>query len=162
MLLLEEAGKRETRPKLQVFATDLSEDVLRRARSGVYPSEIAAEISPARLALFFVRDRDHYRVSQELRDVVVFASQIVFRDPPYSRIDLVLCRNLLGELQSEVRSGVLSLLYYALEQHAILVAGAGDRLDEPRLFTTEDPDLGLYRRLPGGRRTTEASGFGAI
>ncbi|TMH57653.1 MAG: hypothetical protein E6H53_12345, partial [Betaproteobacteria bacterium] len=82
-------------PNIQVFATDLSETLLHRAREGSYPENVETEVSPERLRRFFVRQDARYRVNKTLRDICLFAKQNVAVDPPFSRVDLISCRNLL-------------------------------------------------------------------
>ena len=80
---------------LQVFATDLDRDAIDKARAGVYPANIAADVSPERLRRFFVQEEHGYRVGKEIREMVVFAPQNVIMDPPFTKLDLLTCRNLL-------------------------------------------------------------------
>lgn len=107
ILLLEEAGRRELRPEIQVFATDLDENALAIAREGRYPASIEAIVSEDRLRLNFIRDGDRYRVRREIRDPVVFAKHNILRDPPFSRVQLVSCRNLLIYLDREAQQQFL-------------------------------------------------------
>src|SRR5215472_4771670 len=137
MLLLEHTGGRSDQPLLQVFASEVSSDVLQQARDGLYPQEIAASISQARLERFFVQESGRYRVRRELRDMVTFANHDLFKDPPYAHLDLIVCRNLLRDLQPPMRRGVLSVFYYALEPHGILIVGSGDDVDTTELFTRD-------------------------
>jgi two-component system, chemotaxis family, CheB/CheR fusion protein len=97
MVLLEFLDDRPFRPPIQIFATDLSDAVsLQRAREGEYPGNIEAEVSPERLRRFFSKQNDRYRIDKTIRDSCVFAKQNVAADPPFSRVDLVSCRNLLS------------------------------------------------------------------
>jgi two-component system CheB/CheR fusion protein len=151
MLAIEQKTAREQSVQLQVFATDMSDQMLMRAREGVYPSEVAASVSTARLERFFEQHAGHYQVRREVRDVVVFASHNLFRDPPYSHLDLIVCRNLLPDLQPEVRQGVLRLFHYALEPHGMLVVGTDEEIEEPELFVRQD-GASIYRRKTGPRQ----------
>ncbi len=90
--------------KLQVFASDVDPDAIARARDGVYPATIETDVSPVRLAQFFTKEDTGYRVSPDLRATVVFTVQDVLADPPFSRLDLVSCRNLLIYLGPEAQS----------------------------------------------------------
>ncbi len=103
MLFLEEIAAAKRNIKLQVFASDIDEDAVALAREGRYPEAIAADVSPVRLARFFTQEERSYRVVPELRDVVVFTVQDVLADPPFSRLDLISCRNLLIYLRSEAQ-----------------------------------------------------------
>jgi two-component system, chemotaxis family, CheB/CheR fusion protein len=148
--LLEQRAKLDLRPRIQVFASDLSEDALQRARLGLYPTEIETMMSSERLAKFFVREDDRaYRVTQALRNVVVFAWHDVVKDFPFSQLDLAVCRpGLLDGFKPEVRQAVLRNFHYALKPHGLLVADSNSGVDEeaPQLFGANGD--GLYRRLP--------------
>jgi two-component system CheB/CheR fusion protein len=96
---------------LQVFATDLDADAIEKARLGVYPANIAADVSPERLRRFFVQDERGYRVSKEIRELVVFAPQNVIMDPPFTKLDLLSCRNLLIYLAPEVQRKLIPLFH---------------------------------------------------
>jgi two-component system CheB/CheR fusion protein len=151
--LLEQRARLDIKPRVQVFASDLADDGLQRARLGCYPREIEAAISPARLTKFFIREDDHgYRVTQQLRNIVVFALHNVFKDLPFSQLDLVVChRSLLDSLRAEVRQSVLRNFHYALRPHGLLVVDSSVGLDEevPQLFGADGD--GIYRRLTASR-----------
>jgi two-component system, chemotaxis family, CheB/CheR fusion protein len=149
ILLIEQASRRGVELKPQVFASELSPDALRRAREGTYPQGIAAWISPERLERFFVQEGGRYHVRRELRDVVTFASHNLFRDPPYAHLDLIVCRNLLPNLNAEMRSSVMHLFYYALEPQGLLLTGCGDGIEVPELFSHDSAEPDLRRRLNG-------------
>jgi two-component system CheB/CheR fusion protein len=109
--------------KLQVFASDVDPDAVAHAREGLYPEAAAADISPARLARFFIREDAGYRVVPDLRACVVFTVQDLLSDPPFSRIDLVSCRNLLIYLKPEAQAKVMSVFHFALREGGILLLG---------------------------------------
>jgi two-component system CheB/CheR fusion protein len=146
ILLAEEAARRERRVRLQVFASDLSERALRRGREGVYPPEVGATVSAERLERFFTAEPGAVRVRSEIRELVVFASHNLFRDPPFSHIDLIVCQTLLANLQPTVRRAIVELFRYALEPRGVLALGTDDQLDEPDLFECVDEGARLYRR----------------
>src|SRR5215472_4292889 len=152
MLLLEHTGGRSDHPLLQVFASELASDALQQARDGLYPQEIAASISQERLQRFFVQENGHYRVRRELRDMVTFANHDLFKDPPYSHLDLIVCRNLLSDLQPEMRRDMLNLFYYALEPHGMLVVDARDEMELAESFAHDRTHPGLLRRKSGPPR----------
>ena len=112
--------------KLQVFASDIDPDAVSKAREGLYPKTIEADVSPARLARFFAKEEHQYRVLPELRSVVVFTVQDVLADPPFSRLDLVSCRNLLIYLMPEAQAKVISLFHFALREGGILLLGSAE------------------------------------
>jgi two-component system CheB/CheR fusion protein len=116
--------------KLQVFASDIDEDAVTFARNGLYPETIVAEVSLARLARFFTKENDGYRVARQLREAVVFTVQDLLTDAPFSRLDLVSCRNLLIYLRPEVQAKVLSLFHFALADSGILFLGTSETVGE--------------------------------
>jgi two-component system CheB/CheR fusion protein len=126
MLFLEAIAAAKRNIKLQVFASDIDGDAVELARDGLYPETIAAEVSPARLARFFAKEEHGYRVVPALRGVVVFTVQNVLADPPFSRLDLVSCRNLLIYLRPEAQVKVLSLFHFALREGGILLLGGSE------------------------------------
>ncbi|MGC2524388.1 MAG: chemotaxis protein CheB [Stellaceae bacterium] len=126
MLLLEEVAAAKRSIKLQVFASDVDEDAVAIAREGRYPESIAADVSPLRLTRFFTREEHGYRVVPELRAVVVFTAQDVLADPPFSRLDLISCRNLLIYLRPEAQQKVLLLFHFALGEGGILMLGGSE------------------------------------
>ncbi|WP_176060083.1 chemotaxis protein CheB [Paraburkholderia sp. BCC1876] len=112
--------------KLQVFASDIAPHAVARAREGLYAKSIEADVSPGRLARFFSREEHQYRVLPELRSVVVFTVQDVLADPPFSRLDLVSCRNLLIYLMPEAQAKVIALFHFALREGGILLLGSAE------------------------------------
>ena len=112
--------------QLQVFASDVDADAVASARDGKYPDSIEADISPERLSRFFSKDDHGYRVSAELRSSVIFTVQDVISDPPFSRLDLVSCRNLLIYLDPEAQTKVISLFHFALRQGGFLLLGSSE------------------------------------
>ena len=152
ILLLEEADRRQVEPEIQVFASDLHEVALRKAREGIYPEEIAADVSAERLQRFFVYTHGRYRVRSEVRERVVFAAHNLLQDPPFSHMDMVVCRNLLMYLKREAQQEVFELLHYALEPGGLLLLGTSEALDRTDLFEPVDDHQGLFRRRPGHGR----------
>ena len=146
MLLSEERSKRADAPAIQVFASDLHEHSLQMAREGYYPETIAADVSDERLKRFFTKEDSHYRIRKEIREIVVFANHNLLRDPPFSHIDLVICRNVLIYLQREAQQDVLDLFHYALDSEGILMLGPSETADHGRLFRVESKPHCVYRR----------------
>jgi two-component system CheB/CheR fusion protein len=126
MILREQITTANRSLKLQVFASDVDPDAVARAREGLYPETIEADVSPARLSRFFTKEEQGYRVSPELRGAVVFTVQDVLSDPPFSRLDLVSCRNLLIYLRPEAQAKVVSLFHFALREGGILLLGSSE------------------------------------
>ena len=129
MLFREAISAAKSNVKLQVFASDIDSDAVASAREGFYPEAIEAEVSPERLARFFTREEHGYRVLPELRASVVFTVHDVLTDPPFSRLDLVSCRNLLIYLRPEAQARVLSAFHFALREGGILLLGSSETVD---------------------------------
>jgi two-component system, chemotaxis family, CheB/CheR fusion protein len=133
MLFLEAIAAAGRTVKLQVFASDVDGDAVAFARNGIYPETIEVDVSPPRLARFFTKEDHSYRVVPELREVAVFTVQDVLADPPFSRLDLVCCRNLLIYLRPEAQEKVLLLFHFALREGGVLFLGESEtvgRLDD--------------------------------
>ncbi|MEP7116591.1 MAG: PAS domain S-box protein [Acidobacteriota bacterium] len=135
---------------LQVFATDLVERGISTARAGVYPRDIAQDVSPERLRRFFVEVDAGYQVSKAIRDVCVFSRHNVLADPPFSGIDLISCRNLLIYLEPVLQQQVMPLLHYALKPTGFLWLGGSETIGSYRtLFEVDDVQHKLYTKKPG-------------
>jgi two-component system CheB/CheR fusion protein len=148
MILLEEAGRREPRPAVQVFASDLDARALAVAREGRYPTSIETDISEDRLRRFFIREGETYRVRQELRDVVLFAHHDLLKDPPFSRVELISCRNLLIYLDRELQEQVISTFNYSLAPAGLLLLGASEGAETPGgLFRVLDRNARIYQSM---------------
>jgi two-component system CheB/CheR fusion protein len=130
MAFVECAEKASRMRKLQVFATDLNETLLGKARHGFYAKSLVQDVSPERLRKFFVEEDGSYRVSKALREMVVFARQNLITDPPFSRMDLICCRNLLIYLEPSVQKKVLPSFHYALKPHGFLLLGSSESIGE--------------------------------
>jgi two-component system, chemotaxis family, CheB/CheR fusion protein len=128
MLFLEGIAAAKRNVKLQVFASDVDNDAVAIARNGLYREAIRDDVSPARLERFFTKEDHGYRVTRELRETVVFTTQDLLADAPFSRLDLVSCRNVLIYLRPEVQEKVLSLFHFALREGGILVLGASEAI----------------------------------
>jgi two-component system CheB/CheR fusion protein len=146
MILAEELAGRE-HVDAKIFATDTADRSLALARAGVYPGGIEADLTPERLERFFDKDEHVFRVKKEVREMVVFAPQDVLRDPPFSRIDLCTCRNLLIYLEPETQRRVLSLLHFALRDGAYLFLGNTESFaGSEHLFEVVSKKWRIYRR----------------
>jgi two-component system CheB/CheR fusion protein len=128
MLIREAMTEAKLNIKLQIFASDIDSEAIARAREGLYPDTIEAEVSAERLTRFFSREDRGYRVLPELRAAVVFTVQDVLADPPFSRIDLVSCRNLLIYLRPEAQAKVVALFHFALRDGGLLVLGTSETI----------------------------------
>jgi two-component system CheB/CheR fusion protein len=127
MLLREHARRRnEPEPKIQVFATDIDEDALKTAREGFYPESITTDVSTERLKRFFLQEEDGFQVRPELKEQVLFSVHNLLHDPPFSRLDLISCRNLLIYLKREMQERVMKLFHYALNDDGYLFLGRSE------------------------------------
>jgi two-component system CheB/CheR fusion protein len=136
---------------LQLFATDLDREAIEKARLGIYPSNIAADVSSDRLRRFFVEDERGYRVSKEIREMVVFAPQNIIFDPPFTRLDILSCRNLLIYLAPELQKKLIPLFHYALTPGGVLFLGSAETIGTyTGLFSSADGKNRVYRRLETG------------
>jgi len=144
--------------KLQIFASDVDPDAVASAREGVYPETIEADVSPARRVRFFTKEDHHYRVLPELRAAVVFTVQDVLADPPFSRLDMVSCRNLLIYLGPEAQAKVISLFHFALRENGILLLGGSETIGnlDGHFAAISKPDR-LFRHV--GRSRPGEVGF---
>jgi two-component system CheB/CheR fusion protein len=149
MLLRERLDGLPDPPPVQIFATDIDAAALATARSGAYPLGIADEVSPERLARFFVKAGAQYRVTKEIRELVLFSDHNLINDPPFSRLDLVSCRNLLIYLGQHLQQKLIPLFHYALRPGGFLFLGPSESLSTHReLFRPIDTKFRLSRRLP--------------
>ncbi|MBV8107063.1 MAG: PAS domain-containing protein [Hyphomicrobiales bacterium] len=149
ILLLEEASRHQIRRQVQVFATDLDDQALAVAREGRYPIAIEADITEDRMRRFFTREADQMRVTRELRDIVLFAKHSLLKDPPFSRVDLVSCRNVLIYLDRELQQQVCSTFHFALQSSAYLFVGSSENADSPLgMFRAIDREARIYQRMP--------------
>ena len=126
MLFLEQIAAAKRNIKLQVFASDIDADCVAFARNGIYPESIEADVAPTRLARFFTKEDHSYQVVRELREAVVFTSQSLLADAPFSRLDLISCRNLLIYLDPEAQRKILSLFHFALREDGVLFLGSSE------------------------------------
>ncbi len=145
ILLAECAGSMVDAPAVQVFATDLDEQAIAVAREGLYSEADVADLSPVRLARFFQREAGGYRVRRELRDMVLFAHHNVIRDPPFSHLDLIVCRNLLIYLNRTVQERLLETFHFALRPGGYLFLGTSEWADGGAdLFVAIDKDAHIF------------------
>jgi two-component system CheB/CheR fusion protein len=169
MLLREHARRRsEPEPKIQLFATDIDEDALQTAREGFYPESITTDVSTERLKKFFLKEEGGFRVRPELKEQVLFSVHNLLHDPPFSRLDLISCRNLLIYLKREMQERVMKLFHYALNDDGYLFLGRSETpvalskffgtVDKPaHIFQARDVERKYpYPLFKGVRPTTDA------
>jgi two-component system CheB/CheR fusion protein len=153
MLLAERADALASPPTVQVFATDIDEEALAQGRVGVYPSTIAADVSPVRLKRFFTREGQTYRVKRELRETVLFAPHNILRDPPFSKLNLISCRNLLIYIDRPMQERILEIFNFALKPGGFLFLGTSESVDgRDELFAPVEKRQRIFRRVNGESR----------
>jgi two-component system CheB/CheR fusion protein len=172
IVLLETLGRLGKQLELQIFATDLDPVAIQTARVGRYPEGIAADVGTERLKRFFVREDRYFRAKKTLRDAVVFAVQNVLHDPPFTRVDLISCRNLLIYLLPTTQQNLLPVFHYSLNPGGLLLLGAGESVSgSDKFFQPLDTRWKLFRRSDSARsrpamrwtqraRSTPAAGIG--
>lgn len=164
--VLEYLGDGLPQLKIQIFGTDVSEVALEKARAGVYPVTALHEVSAERRDRFFVGHNGEYRISKDIRDLCLFARQDVTRDPPFSRLDLISCRNLLIYLDDVAQRRVLRTFHYALRPQGMLFFGPAESVAySPELFEQIDSRSRVFRRMPntgGGAIAERAHGSASL
>ncbi len=149
MAFLEYAEEKRGTLPVQIFATDVSEEVLERAHSGYFPKPLVSEVSPERLRRFFVEADGGYRIGNNIRDFCVFARHNVLADPPFSRMDLISCRNLLIYLEPEAQRKLMPRFHYALKPGGFLWLGSSESVGGyANLFTAQDKRRKIYSKKP--------------
>ncbi|MDO9405787.1 MAG: CheR family methyltransferase [Polaromonas sp.] len=149
MLLREQTEGRALAPDFQVFATDIDENAIAAGRAGLYPEGIVTDVTPGRVRQYFTKEQGQYRVAKYVREKVLFALHNVLRDPPFSRLDLICCRNLLIYLDREAQSRILEMFRFALKPGGYLFLGTSESADAaPSLFTIVDKKNRIYKTNP--------------
>jgi two-component system, chemotaxis family, CheB/CheR fusion protein len=152
ILALEQIAAAGQRMDLQLFATDVDEGSLQIGRTAIYPESIQADLTPDRLEQFFLHENGHFRVGEQLRKAVIFSRHDALHDPPFSRLDLVSCRNVLIYLLPEAQRHLVTLLHFALRDGGLLFLGAAESLGTAEsLFEPVYERLRIYRRRGDGR-----------
>ena len=134
--------------KLQIFATDLDKNAIEKARTGIYPYNITADVSAKRISQFFEKDDRGYRITREIRESIVFAPHNVIMDPPFSKVDILVCRNLLIYMEPDLQKKLIPLFHYSLNPGGILFLGSAETVGYyGQLFQTLDNKARLFRHL---------------
>lgn len=150
IVLMEHMRENDLESQVQIFGTDLSDAALERARAGLYPESIAADVSAERLRRFFVKVEGRYQIHRSVRDLCVFAQQNLVKDPPFSKLDVVSCRNVLIYLGPVLQSKVMRLFHYGLKPGGFLVLGLSETVGSSgELFSPVDRRLKIYERRLG-------------
>lgn len=132
---------------LQMFATDINSDAIKIARRGVFSSNIVANVSSERITKFFTKKEDKYWVNTSIREMLVFAPHDVIKDPPFTKLDFLLCRNLLIYFESKLQKELMNLFYYCLNTGGLMILGTSENVNsQDMLFTTIDKKLKIYKR----------------
>ncbi|HEX7862196.1 MAG TPA: chemotaxis protein CheB [Verrucomicrobiae bacterium] len=152
ILLLEHARTIDGAPSLQVFGCDLDDDAIQTARAGIYQEVISADVSEDRLRRFFVKEHNGYRVRREVREVVLFASHDLLKDAPFSRLDLISCRNLLIYLNREAQNRVFEIFHFSLKPEGLLFLGSSESVEDgSQLYRVLDKKYRIYIRKSAAR-----------
>ncbi|MBT3382222.1 MAG: chemotaxis protein CheR [Prolixibacteraceae bacterium] len=131
---------------VQIFATDIDSESIEKARAGIYLESIAADVSDSRLGQFFIKENGAYKIRKTVRDMVVFAKQDVIKDPPFSKLDFISCRNMLIYFESDLQKKMMQLFHYALNSNGFLFLGNSETVGEfGNLFSTVDKKWKIYR-----------------
>jgi len=154
MMMQEEMERRNVRVPVQIFATDLDEGALGTARNALYPKAIEADLTEDRLKRFFIKENSHYRIRKEIREMVLFASHSVLREPPFLRLDLISCRNLMIYLERSLQEKLCSIFFYGLRARRFLFLGTAETADvASSLFSTVNREARLYSARSSARIT---------
>ncbi|MDP3877605.1 MAG: chemotaxis protein CheB [Methylobacter sp.] len=149
MILREVMDESHCELKVQLYSTDLAEDIISRARAGFYPPNIAQDVTPERLRRFFIKEDGGYRVKKEIREMVVFAVQNVIKDPPFTKLDLLSCRNLMIYLEPELQNRLIPTFHYALKPDGVLFLSPSEGIgNHTELFTPLNRKWKFYRAIP--------------
>jgi two-component system CheB/CheR fusion protein len=156
MLLNDQLQLDNSAASMQLFATDIDERAISVGRAGLYPQAIITDVPPTRLRHYFIKEDDHYRIRKEIREKVLFAKHSLLSDPPFSQIDLIVCRNLLIYLDREVQREILQMFHFALRPGGFLFLGSSESADAcHELFAPVDKRNRIFRAKTGtnSRRT---------
>ena len=146
MLLHEEQRRRAQHIEVKIFATDIDPDAIVTASSGLFSGSVVADLSPERLAQYFIRKDDHYQIARELRQMIIFAPHNILKDIPFSKVDLISCRNLLIYFSSLTQQKVISNFTYALKPSGYLLLGTSEHITgKENLFTVVDSKTKIFR-----------------
>ena len=148
MLLVERLEARGKICGIQIFASDIDQEALAFARAGVFPESIAADVTAERLQRFFTKGEHTYRVNKDIRDSLVFAVQNVISDPPFSKLDMISCRNVMIYLEPELQQRILSVFHFSLREGGYLLLGNAETIgQQTELFRAVSRKWRIYRRL---------------
>jgi len=145
---------------IQIFATDIDEEAIDKARAGVYPGSISADVSQDRLKRFFIKEDNFYRINKDIRDILIFAPQNIVKDPPFTKMDVICCRNLLIYLDSEIQKKLVPLFHYSLRPEGLLFLGSSETIGGfTDLFASVDRKWKIFRRKEAAIAVQPMVGF---
>jgi two-component system CheB/CheR fusion protein len=147
ILIAEAMAKLDKRLNTQIFASDLDENAIESARKGIYPESIATDVSRERLRRFFIKEQGMFKIKKQIRDMVIFSPQSIVKDPPFSKQDLVSCRNMMIYMVASLQKKIIPLLHYTLNPEGILFLGTAETIgDFTDLFVPLDAKWKIYQR----------------
>jgi len=156
-IIFKEANKKVKQGKnltLQIFATDIDSDAVETARKGFYNHNISADVTPERIKGFFIKEENGYRVSNVIREMIVFAPHNVIKDPPFTKLDILSCRNLLIYIEPELQKKLLHLFHYSIKAGGIMILGTAESENSQKnQFTSIDAKLKIYKRTSTSANT---------
>ncbi len=155
-ILLQECMEKMNRHfNVQIFATDIDPDAINTARSGLYPLSISADLTLERLKQFFTKEENHYKIKKPIREMLVFALQDLIKDPPFTKLDIITCRNLLIYLEPELQKKLFPLFHYSLKPDGLLFIGSSESLgQETTLFKISDRKWKIFTRKSGASKAS--------
>ncbi len=160
ILLQEMTSYAKLKCSIQIFATDLDSQAIETARIGLYPEGTNVDVSPQLLRKYFVKEDDRYRIKKEIREMVIFAEQNLIKDPPFTKLDLITCRNLLIYLNADLQRKLLPIFHYALKPNGVLFLGTSESIGGfTTLFQAIDKKWKLFLRKPGTASVHVVSGI---
>jgi two-component system, chemotaxis family, CheB/CheR fusion protein len=132
---------------LQIFASDIDKDAIEKARKGIFNSNIISDVTPERLSKYFKGNKTNYSVNTSVREMIVFAPHDVIKDPPFTKLDFILCRNLLIYLEAELQKKLMNLFHYSLKPGGLMILGSAENVNsKEKLFIPVDTKLKFYKR----------------
>ncbi|MBU0680672.1 MAG: PAS domain-containing protein [Proteobacteria bacterium] len=148
---------------VQIFATDLDQTAIAVARAGRYPQSISADVTPARLKRFFHKEESHYQIKKSIREMVIFAPQNITKDPPFTKLDLLCCRNLLIYFNAELQKKILPIFYYSLKPDGLLFLGTSETIGQATdLFSLQEKKWKIFKRRATAKAETLPLSFPAL